>query len=177
MEVSPCYFETLINCFFHPFKVCFVSQLKRCSTSHSASWSWVARSLRRSIPIELSCSFILVLGEDLRSKDAKINMTQGVDIFKKGSRIKKIMLACVPLSPYLTTWISGRDSCLVGVSCHYPRIPEWNSCICTHASWPKFLKVELRFVETLRNQFKNNQHLILIKWVQGNVPVTLRKYW
>ena len=26
-----------------------------------------------------------------------------------------------PLSTYLTSWISGRDSCLVGVSCHSPR--------------------------------------------------------
>ena len=34
--------------------------------------------------------------------------------------IVKIVLACVPLSSYLTTWISGRDSCLVGVSCHIP---------------------------------------------------------
>ena len=25
-----------------------------------------------------------------------------------------------PLSSYLTSWISGRDSCLVGVSCHIP---------------------------------------------------------
>ena len=74
---------------------------------------------------------------------------------------------------YLQTgWIS--DQCR---QCHSPRVPEWNSCICTHASCLKFLKVELRFVETLRNQLKNNQHLILIKWVQGNVPVTLRKYW
>ena len=30
-------------------------------------------------------------------------------------------------------------------------------CNCTHASCQKFLKIELRFVETLRNQFKNNQ--------------------
>ena len=37
-----------------------------------------------------------MLGEDLASKDAKINMTQGVDIFKKGSWIKKILLVCAP---------------------------------------------------------------------------------
>ena len=27
-----------------------------------------------------------------------------------------------PLSSYLTSGISGRDSCLVGVSCHGPRL-------------------------------------------------------
>ena len=39
-----------------------------------------------------------------------------------------------PVSSYLTSWISGRDSCLVGVSCHSPRFMTVNSCISEHAS-------------------------------------------
>ena len=48
-----------------------------------------------------------------------------------------------PLSSYLTSSISGRDSCLVGVSCHSPRLFVCNSCICIHASWQSFLKPEM----------------------------------
>ena len=61
-----------------------------------------------------------MLDEDPESKDVKIKMTQWINILKKDIWIVKIVLACVPLSPYLTTWISGRDSFLVGVSCHIP---------------------------------------------------------
>ena len=51
-----------------------------------------------------------------------------------------------PLSSYFTSWISGRDSCSVGVSCHSPR----NLVISGIASMHHF------------------QHLLILKWGQIN---------
>ena len=61
-----------------------------------------------------------MLDEDLESKDVKIDLGYQINILEKDIWIVKNVLACVPLSSYLTTSISGRDSCLVGVSCHIP---------------------------------------------------------
>jgi hypothetical protein len=124
------------------FVICFIPSLLMCvlclssrgvSMSHSMSWSWVTRSSRRSILVEF-LSVIIVLGEELESKYVKINMIRWINIVEKGSMIMKIVIDSVPsvFLPY--TWFSGRDCCLVGVSCHSPRILPVSSCICIHAS-------------------------------------------
>jgi hypothetical protein len=51
----------------------------------------VDRSLRRSIPIEF-LSVIIMLDEDLESKDVKINEMQCIGIFEKGSWIEKTVI-------------------------------------------------------------------------------------
>ena len=90
------------------------------STSHSMSWSWVARSLRRSIPVEFPSLFI-VLDEDLEDKDVKSNVMQYIGIFEKGSWIEKTVIVLWPLC-LLTPLLESRDEILVlvGVSCHIP---------------------------------------------------------
>jgi hypothetical protein len=133
---SPRYFETIhhllsmellptnLNLCHLPLSIaphmCFVPQLKRCF--YVSFRELILWSLRWSIPVEVSRSSVLVLGEDLESKVVKFKMMQWINIFDEGSWIVKIVIACVPLSSYLTTWISGRDSCLVGVSCNIPNL-------------------------------------------------------
>ena len=47
--------------------------------------------------------FILVLDEDLESKDVKIDLSYQINILDKDIWIVKNVLACVPLSSYLMT--------------------------------------------------------------------------
>ena len=56
-------------------KVCFVSQLKRCPYASLHELILGARSLRRSFSVEFS-SVVIVLDEDLESKDVKMNTKQ-----------------------------------------------------------------------------------------------------
>ena len=106
---------------FHsiPLDECFVYQLGRCSYLSLHELILNTPSSRRSFSVE-SPYVVIVLDEDLASKDVKIHFNQWINIFEKGNCIMKTVLACVSLSSYLTSWISGRDSCLVGVSCHSP---------------------------------------------------------
>ena len=55
--------------------VCFVSQLKRCFNVSLHELILSARSLRRSLLVEF-LSAVIVLDEDLESKDVKINLKQ-----------------------------------------------------------------------------------------------------
>ena len=89
------------------------------SMPHSVSGSWVARSSRRSILLEFSFPLLVMLVGVLRTRRQD----------KDGDRINAPMKCnldredCVSLrSPFILpyAWISGRDSCLVGVSCHIP---------------------------------------------------------
>ena len=60
------------------------------------------RSPRRSISVEF-LSAVIMLGGDPESKNVKIKLTQCINILKKDIWIVKIVLACVPLSSYLTS--------------------------------------------------------------------------
>ena len=136
-QLSPCYFETMHhptpawNCCLPIWTlvIYYLPSLSMCvlclsprdvSTSHSMSWSWVARSLRRSFPVEFPSVFI-VLDEDLEDKDVKSNVMQYIGIFKKGSWIEKTMIVLWPLC-LLTPLLESHDEILVlvGVSCHIP---------------------------------------------------------
>ena len=104
----------------HPSECVFVSQLKICFISHPMSWSWVVRSSRRLILLEFTFPLLVML----------VGVPRGRRRDKDDDRIKVLMKCnldredCAsfvsPLSFYLTSWISGRDSCLVGVSRHIP---------------------------------------------------------
>ena len=54
---------------------------------------------------------VIVLDEDLESKDVKINMKQWINIIEKDSWIMKIMLVCIPPSSY--PMLESRDEILV----------------------------------------------------------------
>ena len=101
-----------------PLDVCFVSQLERCfyvSFRELIMWS-----LRWSIHADMFRSFVLVLVEDLESKDVKINLSRQINNLEKTVGSWSLWYLVSPLSSYLMYWISGWDSCLVGVSCHIP---------------------------------------------------------
>ena len=109
---------------FHsiPLDVCFVSQLESCAMSYTVSWSWVARSSRRSILLEFLFPLVVMLvgvpGARLRDNEGdQINIPMECTLDREDC-VGLVSL----LSSYLTSWISGRDSCLVGVSCHSPRV-------------------------------------------------------
>ena len=51
----------------------------------------------------MSRSFVLMLDEDLESKDVKIDLSYQINILEKDIWIVKNVLACVPLSSYFTT--------------------------------------------------------------------------
>ena len=92
-----------------PLDVCFESQLKRCSyvSLHESILS--CPMSRILFPVEF-LFVVIVLDEVPEGKDVKINMKQWI--------MKTVSVPCPPLSSYLTSWISRRDSCLVGASCH-----------------------------------------------------------
>ena len=110
---------------YHPLlsispDVYFVSQLKRCSNVslhelilHCSIFEKIV-SCRVSFPLHR-------VGWRSRKQRCQDRLELSINILEKDIWIVKNVLACVPLSSYLTTWISGRDSCLVGVSCHIPR--------------------------------------------------------
>ena len=89
-QLSPRYFETMHhptsawNCCLPNWTSVIFPSLStgalclnlRCSTSHSVSWSWVARSLRRSTSIEFSL-VVIVSDEDLENKDVNVNWSNG----------------------------------------------------------------------------------------------------
>ena len=83
---------------------------------------------------------------------------------------------CSPfILPY--AWISGRDSCLVGVSCHIPNsgltYDSFHVSIMFKFKW----NLNWGIFKSLKKTSKNNQHLNLIKWVQENVLAILQQYW
>ena len=102
---------------FQMFVLCLSS--RDVSMSHSMSWSWVVWSSRRSILLEFFLSspvmLVGVLKARHRDKDGdRVNVPMQCNLDHEDR------VSCAPLSSYLTSWISGRDSCLVGVSCHSP---------------------------------------------------------
>ena len=103
---------TLVIWFSPSLSMCVLCLSSRdVPMSHSRSWSWAARSLRRSFPVEFP-SVIIVLDEDLEIKDVKINEMQCIGIFEKGSWIKKTVIVLWPLC-LLTSHLECRDEILV----------------------------------------------------------------
>ena len=116
--------------------------------SHSVSWSWVVRSLRRSIlpefPFPLVVMMVGVHGVRHQDNDGdQINTLMECTLDRED---------CASLrSPFILpyAWISRRDYCLVGVSCHIPS--SGLSYACFHLSIMfKFLKPELRNFGSLK---------------------------
>ena len=105
---------------FHsiPLDVCFVSQLERCF--YVSFRKLILWSLRWSIIVELSLSSCLMKVSKAKTSRSIGEMNQHL---REGQLYHEDRVSFVsPLSTYLTSWISGRDSCLVGVSCHSPRL-------------------------------------------------------
>ena len=105
--------------------VWLASQLKRCS--YALFRKLILWSLRWSIIVELSLSSCLmkVLQAKMSRSIGEMNRHLREGQLDHEDRVSFVS----PLSTYLTSWISGRDSCLVGVSCH---IPSFRYCLVLH---------------------------------------------
>ena len=107
---------------FHsiPLDRCFVSQLNEmflCLTP----WVHLECSIFEEIDSCRVPPIVFVLDKDLEGKDVKINVMQGINVLTKCNLDREDCVGFVsPLSSYITSWISGWDSCFVGVSCHNP---------------------------------------------------------
>ena len=126
-----------LRCSFTPLDVFCVST-RDVSTSHSVSWFGIARSSRRSILLEFLPPLVVML---VGVPGARHQVSDGgrINVLMKCTLDREDCVGLVPpLSSYLTTWISGRDSCLVGVSCHSPRSLFVISCIFIHVIMFKF---------------------------------------
>ena len=124
---------------FHsiPLDVCFVSQLERCF--YVSFRKLILWSLRWSIIVELPLSSCLM-------KVSKAKTSRSIGEMNRHLREGQLDHEdCVsfasPLSSYLMSWISGRDSCLVGVSYHSPSLDLVYLCISIHASCLNFMKL------------------------------------
>ena len=112
--------ESSFSVSLHPsLDVCVESQLKRYSTSHSVSWSWVARSSRSSILLDFPFLLVVMLDGVLKARRRDKDEDQINTLMKCTlDREYYTSLRFPFVLPY--PWISGRESCLVGVSCHIP---------------------------------------------------------
>ena len=80
---------------------------------------WVARSSRRSILLEFSFLLVVMLDGVLRARRRDKDEDQINALRKCTLDRENYTSLCSPFTlPY--AWISGRDFCLVGVSCHIP---------------------------------------------------------
>ena len=118
--------------------VCFVSQLERCDnvSSHELILSC-------SVFSKIDCSRVFIssrchVGWSSQSKTSRQRWGSNQHPWEKQLDCEDHVSFVSPLSSYLTSWISGRDFCLVGVSCHSPRILFVNSCIFIQASYLNF---------------------------------------
>ena len=80
----------------------------------------VSCSIFKKIDSYRVSSVVIMLDEDPESKDDKINLKQWVNIFDEGIGSRRLCWLLCPLFLLPNAWISGRDSCLVGASCHIP---------------------------------------------------------
>ena len=133
-QLSPRYFETMHhptpawNCCLPNWTSVIFPSLLMCvlcvssrdvSMSHSMSWSWVVRSSRRSILLEFSFSSCCHVGWSSQSKTSRQRWWLNQRLMKCNlDREDYVSLRFPFILPY--AWISGRDSCLVGASCHIP---------------------------------------------------------
>ena len=141
---------TFVICFSSIISdLCFASQLKGCF--YVSFRELILCSLRSMIH---SCEVVLLscghVGWSSRRKGCHNQYEVADQHLGEGQLYREDRVSFVsPLSSYLTPWISGRDSCLVGVSCHSPRLLlVLVESLSTHASCLNFWNLELRKVET-----------------------------
>ena len=121
MAIFPCYFETLVKLFLPSLLVHVLPHSSRdVSMPPSMSWSWVVRYSRRSILLEFSLSSCCLVGWNSQSKTSRQSWWSNQCSYEVHLDREDCVSFVSPLFSYLTSWISGRDSCLVGVSCHSP---------------------------------------------------------
>ena len=133
---------------FHsiPLEVCFVSQLERCFYVSFRGLILSCSTFEKNDSFRvfpfLSLSWLAgVLRARLQDNDGdRINVPMKCNLDRED-----YTSLCFPfVLPY--TWISGRDSCLVGVSCHIPSSGLTYACFHLCIMF-KFLKLELRNLE------------------------------
>ena len=106
---------------FISHNVCFTPQLKRCFNVSLHELILSCSILEEIDPFRVFPFLSLSCWLEFSGQHIETKMVIESTFLWSATWIVKIMLACVPLSSYLTSWISGWDSCLVGVSCHIPR--------------------------------------------------------
>ena len=111
-QIKPCHCSSI------PLNVFCVST-RDVSTSHSTSWYCLARSSRRWILVEL-LSVVIAWMKISKARMSRSTYATNQQPFEVQPGSWRSCWSCAPLPSYLTSWISGRDSCLVGVSCHIP---------------------------------------------------------
>ena len=122
---------TFVICFSSIISdVCFASQLKGCF--YASFRELILCSLRSMIH---SCEVVLLscrhVGWSSRRKGCHNQYDVADQHLREGQldHENRVISFVSPLSSYLTSWISGRDSCLVGVSCHSP---SFGLCLSLH---------------------------------------------
>ena len=155
--------------------MCFVSQLERCShiSPHKLI---VSCSIFEKIDSYRVSSVGIVLDEDPEGRQDQFEAMNQHLWWGQSDHEDRVSFM-TPLSSYLTSWISRRDSCLVGVSCHSPSsapvVLAWSCCIMFKfywtLNWGKW-KPQKSFTKMIN--IKNCS-----KWAQQNVPANLWKYW
>ena len=98
---------------FHsiPLDECFVSQLERCSYLSLHELILNTRSSRRSSSVE-SPFVVIVLDEDLASKDVKIVLSQQINTSRRQLDLGAHAISLCPLC-LLTSRLESRDEILV----------------------------------------------------------------
>ena len=130
--------------------------------SHPMSWSWVVRSSRRSIVLEFSFLLVVMLAGVLRaSRRDKDGDWINVHLKCTLDREDYVSWRFPFVLPY--AWISGRDSCLVGVSCHIlasPCIRVLHHVYLSSEIWngedrtPRTLWIQLGFTKNIFSKSK-----------------------
>ena len=130
-----------------PLDVHLVSQLERCCyvSSHELILSC-------SVFSKIDCSRVFLssrchVGWSSQSKTSRQRWGSNQHPWEEQLDREDRVSFMSPLSSYLTSWISGRDFCLVGVSCHSPRILFVNSCIFIQASYLNFWNMSWGLLE------------------------------
>ena len=98
---------------FHsiPLDECFVSQLERCSYLSLHELILNTRSSRRSFSVE-SPSVVIVLDEDLASKDVKIVLSQQINTSRRQLDLGAHVISLCPLCLF-TSCLESRGEILV----------------------------------------------------------------
>ena len=125
---------------------------------------WVVRSSRRSTLLESPSSLHVMLAGFLRARrQDKDGVQINVHLKCNLDREDCTSLRFPFILPY--AWISRRDSCLVGVSCH---IPSFRHCSrlasCVHHVYI-FLKLELRNIGSLKTLNKRGAKTLEISFI------------
>ena len=158
-----------------PPDACYASQLERCFNASLHELILSCSIFEKIDPSRVFPFLLLSCRLEFSEQDIETKMVIESTFLWNAPCIVKIVLVCVPSSSYLTSWISGRDSCLVGVSCHSPRSAlAWfflHPCIMS-----KFLSnLNWGIGEPQKSFLKMINIKNCFKCFQGNVPFQLWK--